>query len=223
MDSLNTRLLCVLWSWGNTPRARGCVVPSLTVLVLKSHKNADFEVTMFPCAIYQHLSALRGCNADTLEEEQTLCTQQDVNLSSASILLLYNFKISTGAFSILPSPQNKTEVLCLFLFSFWLRLLLFHCHSCQTHFWKHEQQWETWDFKFSWYFWSDRRFCGKSWKQSHTKLFEKMSHGCWLADVFPDPPSSASLTAYVFSHYVYLFVYFFIGMELSYINRKVNT
>lgn len=35
MDSLNTRLLCVLWSWENTPGARGCVVPSLTVTALK--------------------------------------------------------------------------------------------------------------------------------------------------------------------------------------------
>lgn len=110
------------------------------------------------------------------------------------------------------------------VFSSWLHLLLFHCYSCQTHFWNHEQQWETWNFKFScWYLWSYRRCCGKSWKQSHTKLFEKMSHGWRLADVFPDPPSSASLTAYVFIHYVYLFVYFFIGTELSCINKKVNT
>lgn len=61
-------------------------------------------------------------------------------------------------------------------------------------------------------------------ENSHTpSCLKKMSHGWRLADVFPDPPSSASLTAYVFIHYVYLFVYFFIGMELSCINKKVNT
>lgn len=192
----HTFALCVLWSWENTPRARGCVVPGLTVTALRcfgikvTQKGRFWGYSVSLC--YLSTSICASCNINTLEKEYTLCTQQgdlqDVNLSYASILVLYNLNISMGTFSILPSPPNKTEVLYRFLFSFWLHLLPFHCYSCQTHFWNHKQQWETWNFKFScWYVWSYGRFCGKSWKQSHAKLFEKQSHGWWLADVFPWP------------------------------------
>lgn len=106
------------------------------------------------------------------------------------------------------------------VFSSWLHLLLFHCYSCQTHFWNHEQQWETWNFKFScWYLWSYCRCCGKSWKQSHTKLFEKNVTRMATGGCFPWP-SIECFSHCIRFHSLCLFVCLFLYWNGAFLHKQ---